>query len=231
MTALRPSLPVACPSVCGRQHRTAFTAPAAPTLPASLHQGPLCRWRTSVTSCWWHAAPPTAAPGRCRWPAQTGAAEVGGGACQPGHATHAKCLPVLGRPACRHRHTLCLLSTHTTPFVPAGTSGWHTHALDYAVESLEPHCLFRVLRDGPRIALASLAADGHLLCASASGDRMALAACGSNGGGSAWVAAGASWEQRDGALCNSRWPEKASGAWAGAGGHGTVLKAAAVPRC
>ncbi len=95
----------------------------------------------------------------------------------------------------------------------AGTSGWHTHALDYAVESLEPHCLFRVLRDGPRIALASLSADGHLLCATTSGDRLALAACGSSGGGSAWVAAGASWEQHDGALRNSRWPEKASGAW------------------
>lgn len=98
----------------------------------------------------------------------------------------------------------------TLPAAP-GTSGWHTHALDYAVESMEPHCLFRVMRDGPRMAFASLAADGHLLCAtSGSGDRLGLAPC--SGGGS-WAAAGASWEQKEGAICNSRWPDKARGGW------------------
>lgn len=74
------------------------------------------------------------------------------------------------------------------------------------MESLEPDSLFRVLRDGPRIALASVAADGHLLCASSTGDQLGLTAYGSGG----WAAVGASWEQRDGAICNSRWPDKAS---------------------
>ncbi|KAL4854869.1 hypothetical protein ACK3TF_004348 [Chlorella vulgaris] len=43
---------------------------------------------------------------------------------------------------------------------------------DYAVESMEPDCLFRVLRDGKRIALASVAAEGMLLCAASSGERL-----------------------------------------------------------
>jgi hypothetical protein len=60
------------------------------------------------------------------------------------------------------------------------------------------------MRDGRRIALASLAADGLLLCASATTDRLGLGAPGSAG----WSAAGASWEQVDGAICNSRWPDK-----------------------
>ena len=102
----------------------------------------------------------------------------------------------------------------------AASSGWHTHATDYAVESLEPSCLFRVQRDGRSIALASLAADGHLLCATGNGDRLGLAAC----GGSGWAAAGAAWEQRNGAICNARWPDKvrarvpATARWHGAGG-------------
>lgn len=79
------------------------------------------------------------------------------------------------------------------------------------MESLEPHCLFRVMRDGPRIALASLAADGHLLAATSGSDSLFLAACGP---GTAWAACGASWEQRDGAICNSRWPEKVGGSGA-----------------
>lgn len=86
----------------------------------------------------------------------------------------------------------------------AGTSGWHTHATDYAVDSLEPSCLFRVLRDGRHIALASVAGNGLLLCANGSNDALGLAAC--NPGG--WVGAGAAWERRDGAICNSRWPDK-----------------------
>lgn len=70
---------------------------------------------------------------------------------------------------------------------------------------MEPQCLFRVLRDGPRVALASLAADGQLLC-TAGADSLGLVACSSG----QWAAAGASWEQVDGVLCNSRRPEKAS---------------------
>lgn len=96
------------------------------------------------------------------------------------------------------------LATAATDWSSRGASGWHTHAGDYAVESLEPDSLFRVLRDGPRIALASVAADGHLLCASSTGDQLGLTAYGSGG----WAAVGASWEQRDGAICNSRWPDK-----------------------
>ena len=71
---------------------------------------------------------------------------------------------------------------------------------------MEPQCLFRVLRDGPRIALASLAADGQLLCTTGV-DGLGLVACSSG----QWAAAGASWEQVDGVLCNTRQPEKASG--------------------
>jgi hypothetical protein len=71
---------------------------------------------------------------------------------------------------------------------------------------MEPDCLFRVLRDGKRIALASVAAEGMLVCAASSGERLVLAASGSGG----WAGVGGSWEQRDGAICNSRWPEKAS---------------------
>lgn len=84
---------------------------------------------------------------------------------------------------------------------------------------MEPHCLFHVLRDGPRIALASLAANGHLLCASSTSDRLGLTPpCRS---GESWTAAGAAWEQRDGTILNARWPDKASGwqldarGWAG----------------
>lgn len=86
---------------------------------------------------------------------------------------------------------------------PLGTSGWHTHAADYAVESLEPCCLFRVLRDGRHIALASIAS-GLLLCSTSSGDALGLAP--SSPGG--WVGAGAAWERRNGAVFNSRWPDK-----------------------
>ena len=53
---------------------------------------------------------------------------------------------------------------------------------------MEPQCLFRVLRDGPRVALASLAADGQLLC-TAGADSLGLVACSSG----QWAAAGASW--------------------------------------
>ena len=86
----------------------------------------------------------------------------------------------------------------------AGASGWHTHAGDYAVESLEPHCMFRVLRDGRHLALASVAADGQLLCGAGGGDSLGLAAC--NPG--AWVNSGAAWEHRDGAIYSCRWQEK-----------------------
>ena len=101
-------------------------------------------------------------------------------------------------------HASCI-DAACSPGPHAGTSGWHTHAADYAVESLEPHCLFRVLRDGPRIALASVAADGLLLCASSASDKLGLAAAGAG----SWAGVGASWEQRDGAIRNSRWPDKA----------------------
>lgn len=103
---------------------------------------------------------------------------------------------------CRRVYSACC------PPTPAASSGWHTHAADYAVEGLEPDCLYRVQRDGRSIAFASLAADGHLLCAAGAGDRLALVAC----GGSGWAAAGAAWEQRKGQLYSSRWPDKASSA-------------------
>ncbi|KAL4458186.1 hypothetical protein ABPG75_013051 [Micractinium tetrahymenae] len=97
------------------------------------------------------------------------------------------------------------LTSACTDWSSRGTSGWHTHATDYAVESLEPSCLFRVLRDGRHIALASVAGNSLLLCATGSGDALGLVAC--NPG--AWVGAGAAWERRDGAIFNSRWPDKA----------------------
>lgn len=93
---------------------------------------------------------------------------------------------------------------HPCSPLPAGTSGWHTHAGDYAVESLEPSCLFRVMRDGRHIALASIAANGQLLCAAGAGDSLGLVSC--NAG--AWVGAGAAWERQDGTIVNSRLPDK-----------------------
>lgn len=102
--------------------------------------------------------------------------------------------------------TLSACPPNRTPCLAAGATGWHTHACDYAVESLEPFALFRVLRDGRRIALASLAADGHLLAACSGGDRLTLAPCRA---GESWSAAAAAWEQREGAICNTRWPDKA----------------------
>lgn len=64
--------------------------------------------------------------------------------------------------------------------------------------------MFRVLRDGRHLALASVAADGQLLCGAGGGDSLGLAAC--NPG--AWVNSGAAWEHRDGAIYSCRWQEK-----------------------
>lgn len=82
------------------------------------------------------------------------------------------------------------------------------------MDSLEPCCLFRVLRDGRHIALASIAGSGLLLCDTGSNAALGLVAC--NPGG--WVCAGAAWERRDGGFFNSRWPDKV------AMGTGTVVR-------
>ncbi|KAI3435636.1 hypothetical protein D9Q98_001695 [Chlorella vulgaris] len=99
------------------------------------------------------------------------------------------------------------LATTATEWSSRGSSGWHTHAGDYAVESMEPDCLFRVLRDGKRIALASVAAEGMLLCAASSGERLVLAASGSGG----WAGKATAHklavqmeEQRDTAVADAR---------------------------